>query len=76
MTLDQLQAKLDRVHRSFTIWFNGLMAAAVPALIFAQDQLPLLKEYLPTDFYGMAFIAVIVGNIVLRFHTSLPLEQK
>lgn len=69
-------AKLLGAYKSATIWFNALMSAAIPALVYAQTQLPMLKDYLPDNFYGIAFVAVIVGNLLLRFKTTTGLENK
>ena len=56
--------------KSWTIWFNsvvGTVAVLLPELL---SQLPVLKEYLPTDLYRWLFLIVMIGNIGLRFKTN------
>ncbi len=72
----KISADLSRAHKSFTIWFNGLMAIAVTALPMAQDNLPQLQDYFPANFYHYLMGALIVGNIALRFKTNGALAEK
>lgn len=72
----KIKADAVRAHKSLTIWFNGVMAAAVVALPFAQDQLPQLQDYLPASLYHYGMGALIVGNIILRFKTNGALADK
>lgn len=74
--LSAIKAKLAKAHRSWTVWFNGMVGAAVSALPFAQDNLPQLQGYVPAHLYQYAMAAVIVGNIILRFKTAQGLESK
>lgn len=74
--LRKLRAKLRGMLKSWTIWINGLLAAAPAALDYASMQLPLLNAYLPPNLYSWAFGAVIAANIALRFKTTKPLEEK
>lgn len=72
-----LVAKLRGSLKSLTVWFNGVMAAAPAALLYAQDQLPMLRDYLPLNLYGYAFGATVLGNLALRFFRRQdPLEDK
>jgi len=59
---------------SLTLWFNTVVlpliftfAAFAPELT---EQLPVLKTYMPDNLYKWAFIASIVGNVILRFRTK------
>lgn len=72
-----LAAKLRGSLKSLTVWFNGVMAAAPMALLYAQDQLPMLRDYMPNNLYGYAFGATVLGNLALRFFRRQdPLESK
>lgn len=69
-------AKLAGAKRSLTVWFNGVTGTVVLGLPMLQDSLPQMREYVPTDYFKWAMGAVIVINILLRFKTSQPLENK
>lgn len=69
-------AKLRNSYRSFVLWFNALAAGLFPFLEYAQQNLPLVADYLPKHIYGYAFSAVVIGNILLRFHTTKDLANK
>lgn len=72
----KLSADAAKAHKSLTIWFNSIMAAAVVALPMLQDQLPQLQGYLPANLYHSAMATLIVGNIILRFKTNGALADK
>ena len=74
--LSKIKADAVRSHKSLTIWFNGVIGAAVVALPLAQDQLPQLQDYLPANLYHYGMGALIVGNIILRFKTNSALANK
>lgn len=71
---EEEKAAVKKWWASMTLWFNGVMAVvltlAVEFLPTALDQLPILKEYMPTDLYKWAFIITIVGNAILRVKTK------
>lgn len=69
-------AKVKGARRSFVIWFNALLLALLPVFEMAVSSLPQLREYLPDNVYKWVGLFVVVGNILLRFKTSQPLEQK
>lgn len=71
-----LRAKLANLHKSMTVWFNGVMAFAAFGLPELLSQLPSVAAYLPSPTYGQVLLAAIVGNIVLRFKTKNALENK
>lgn len=68
--------KLKGALRSFTVWFNGLLLAALPLFEVAKEYLPELQTYVTPEVYKWVGLAVVVGNIMLRFRTSMPLEAK
>lgn len=71
-----LLAKLRGARRSLTVWFNGGMLTLVSLLPSLAEALPLLKDYLPADFYQLAFTVVAVGNILIRGKTNKSLEDR
>ena len=59
--------------QSFTVWFNGVATTAVVLLPELMAQLPIMKDYLPDNYYKWAFIMVVVGNTLIRvFKTKGP----
>jgi hypothetical protein len=73
---NKLLADIRQIHRSLTMWFNGLMigvAAGLPAL--AQD-FPQLQDYMPHNIFHTITGALIAGNILLRFKTNSSLAAK
>lgn len=68
--------KLAGAKRSATIWFNGITGTVVMGLPMLQDNLPQVREYVPMDYFKWVMGAVIVINILLRFKTTQPLENK
>ena len=68
--------KLSGCKRSCVVRVNAGILAATPLFQMAQDQWPQLREYLPANLYGYAFVVIVIVNILLRFKTKLPLEDK
>ena len=68
--------KLRGALKSLVVWFNSTVALAVPALDYAQQQIPLLYNILPTNLYGWSFGLVVALNVLLRFRTRTALEYK
>ena len=62
--------------RSWTIWFNGAVAAAWAALPTLQSWFPQLQSYLPSKGYQYGMMLLIIGNFVLRFKTKTSLVAK
>jgi cytochrome b561 len=71
-----LRAKCARLHHSATVWFNGVAGVAVFALPQLRDQVPQLQGYIPEKWYHYVMGALIIGNIILRFKTSKPLQER
>lgn len=68
--------KAKKLHKSWTIWFNGIAMSFVYGLPQAKDAFPALHDYIPANWYQHGMAAVIIANILLRFKTDKPLEQK
>ena len=71
-----MRDKIKGAWRSLTIWFNGIMASVVVLLPVAQDQFPQMQSYIPANIYHYGMGALVVGNIMLRFRTSMSLSDK
>jgi hypothetical protein len=71
-----LKARLSKLHKSWTVWFNALMGAATYALPAAAEQFPSLSGYIPDKWYHYMAGAIMFGNFLLRIKTSKPLEAK
>lgn len=78
--LESFKLKAAGAWRSFTIWFNGVMAAL---LIYAdniigalRDTLPTVSQWLTSDILKGAAVLIIIGNIALRFKTDKSLAEK
>ena len=56
--------------KSFTLWFNSAAASLALVLPELMVQLPVMKEYVPTDMYRWLFIVTVLGNVMLRFKTT------
>lgn len=68
--------KLKNAWRSWTIWFNGVMALAIPAMPTLADQIPQLQPYLTPTLYQWLGGLVVAANILLRFKTNKSLADK
>ena len=71
-----LSKKFAGCRRSITIWFNSVALAILPALDYAKDSLPLVRDYLDGELFKTVGLIIVVGNIILRFKTDRPLESK
>lgn len=76
MFIKQLKANLARMHKSFTIWFNGIVGIVIMVLPYAQANFPELQDYVDPALYKHAMGALIVGNLILRFKTNRALADK
>jgi hypothetical protein len=68
--------KLRNAWRSKTIWFNTVLLSLLPIFEVALQLTPQIREFLPEDVYKVIGLVAVVGNTVLRFMTSKPLEAK
>ncbi len=73
---ESFKAKAVNCHRSLTIWFNSIIGALIVGLPQLQDSLPQLQGYIPEDAYRQLTTLVLIGNMLLRFRTNKPLEEK
>ena len=62
--------------KSLTIWFNGLMVAALPFLSYLQDSFVQVKDYLGDDIYKTFGLLIVSVNLALRFKTTKDLADK
>ena len=62
--------------KSLTIWFNTVSGSLIAAVPLMMEQLPVLKEYLPTNWYMWALLALTVGNVVIRARTSTAIGMR
>ena len=76
MVIDKLIRKIRGARKSLVIWFNTIVGTAVTLLPVAQESFPQLQEYLPANIYQWVMGALVVGNIILRFRTTLDLAHK
>ena len=67
---------LHGAFKSWTIWFNGLVATVLVALPMIQDALPLLAQYLDNAIYKQIGLVVVVINLLLRIKTTKALADK
>ncbi len=78
--LESFKLKLAGMYKSFTIWINGLLLAAMPFLDnilgAVRDNLPAVSQWLTADILKGAAVFILVANIALRFKTSKPLQDK
>jgi hypothetical protein len=70
------KSRIAGAKKSLTIWFNSLAGTLAIALPFAQEALPEMQAYLPTNTYQWLMGAVVLGNILLRFKTVSDLAHK
>lgn len=68
--------KLAGALRSWTIWFNNTFGVALLLIPVIQEQMPNLQPYFDANTYKYLMLALIVGNILLRFKTTVALENK
>lgn len=75
-TLQLIKAKLLGACKSLTVWFNGLMAGAIPALQYLSDSYDSVRSSLPGHTGMYLLYGMIAANVLLRFRTKKPLEDK
>ncbi|WP_421793442.1 hypothetical protein [Hydrocarboniphaga effusa] len=62
----------DETKTSKSILFN-VAAGVVAALPLMQDNMPVLQDVLPADYYGLLLKVVVTGNLFLRISTKVKL---
>ena len=68
--------KIKGSYKSVTIWFNGLALSFVSLFDLFHDSLPELSQFIPDNIYKKVGLGIVIGNILLRFKTSKPLQEK
>lgn len=68
--------KLKNSWKSWTIWFNGVSATVILGLPQAVDAIPQLEQYVSHQVYQIIGSIVVGANILLRFKTNKPLDEK
>jgi hypothetical protein len=75
-TLAALKGDLARIHKSLTIWFNGIVGTIALYLPDVLDLMPQLREYVSEPNYKTWMLVLLIGNALLRFKTTQPLRDK
>lgn len=68
--------KLKGCYKSLVIWFNGLALSFLSLFELFHQSLPELAQYFPENLYKKVGLGIVVGNLLLRFKTAKPLEDK
>ena len=62
--------------KSLTVWFNTVSGTLIAMIPMAMEQLPVLKEYLPVNWYMWALLALTVGNLIIRVKTNTAIGMR
>ena len=62
--------------KSLTVWFNTVSGTLIAMIPMAMEQLPVLKEYLPVNWYMCALLALTVGNLIIRVKTNTAIGMR
>jgi len=62
--------------KSLTVWFNTISGTFIAMIPLAMEQLPVLKEYLPVNWYMWALLALTVGNLIIRVKTNTAIGMR
>lgn len=68
--------KLRGCYKSAVIWFNAIALSFLSMFELLHDSLPELSQYIPDNIYKKVGLAVVLGNLMLRFKTSKALQDK
>lgn len=71
-----MKNKLRGAWRSATVWFNSTLLAMLPLFEAVKSSVPELQSYLPDSAYKWVGLAVVVGNLLLRFKTNTDLAHR
>lgn len=74
--METIKARLRGMWKSLTIWFNGVLATVMAALPVLQDSIAQVREFVTADTYKALALALVVGNVLLRFRTTKDLADK
>lgn len=67
---------LKNAWKSFTIWFNAIVGAALGLGDTIKENIPIIQQYLTPEMVKYAVISVVVINVLLRFKTNKSLAEK
>ena len=62
--------------RSLTVWFNGIIGSILVTVPLLEPLLPQLQGLITPAQYKYIALALVVGNVLLRFKTTQALDQK
>lgn len=62
--------------RSWTMWFNGLLALLWVLAESSDLWLPAVAQVLPPEYGKWLSLVAVLGNLALRLRTSQPLAAK
>lgn len=65
-----------RLHKSLTIWFNGVIGALALYLPDVLTFMPQLREYVDEPSYKTWMLVLLIGNALIRFKTHTALRDK
>lgn len=68
--------KLKGCYKSVVIWFNAFALSLLSVFEMFHDSLSELMPFMSANAYKVLGLAIILGNIALRFKTSKPLQEK
>lgn len=66
---DAIKTRLQLARRSFTVWFNGVVSAAVGTLLTLPVEqviayLPQMQPYLTSEAFRRAMVGMMVVNLI------------
>ena len=67
---------LTKAHKSWTLMFNWIITILAITAEVAIQNIPALKEAVPTDYYIYVIIGITVVNKLLRAKTNEPLVSR
>lgn len=80
MNMPLLLERFKKVFKSLTIWFNGVMLAAIPfwdnLVRGLNENMQTFSQWLTPERLKTLAIFILVSNIVLRFKTNKDLKDK
>ena len=74
--MDTIKARLRGMWKSLSVWFNGVVATLLAALPILQESIGQVRELVTADTYKALALALVVGNVLLRFRTTKDLADK
>ena len=75
-TLKSIWADFLKIHKSLTIWLNGIALSLAAGLPMLQDSFPQLQQYISPEMYKQGMMWIIILNIIVRFKTTSALKDK